>query len=53
MSGTACIADNPRYVLHRYNAGNPKAVVPAKAGIHSAVARTADGWVPAFAGTPD
>jgi hypothetical protein len=48
MSGT-----NPRYVRHRCNAGNPKAVVPAKAGIHSAVVRAADGWVPAFAGTTD
>ncbi len=26
--------------------------VPAKAGTHLSTARTADGWVPAFAGTP-
>jgi hypothetical protein len=26
-------------------------VVPAKAGTHLSVARAAEGWVPAFAGT--
>ena len=29
----------------------PISVVPAKAGTHLSVARAAEGWVPAFAGT--
>ena len=39
-------------IHHRDTEDTEKIGVPAKAGIHFSDALAADGWVPAFAGTP-